>query len=39
MFTSTIMKALYPHWLRFIIRSFCQDFELELRKVLSEEVA
>jgi hypothetical protein len=34
------MKALYySPWVKFITRPFIQDFELELHKVLSEEVA
>lgn len=36
---SNIMKALHPHWIRFVIRSFIQDFELELPTVLTEEGA
>lgn len=31
---STIIKALCPSWVRVIIWSFIQDFELELYKVL-----
>lgn len=38
-FTSAIMKTLYSRWVRLIIRSLIQDFELELHEVQGEEAA
>lgn len=38
-FTSAIMKTLYSRWVRLIIRSLIQDFELELHEVQGEGAA